>query len=215
MPSGTRPRPLTNSVRMALSGAYAGSRWAHIFWLNTTVSATPTPTELADLMTAVEESYVTRILPLLSTAVEVQDGKAVFFESSSTEVAAEVGYTDTGGVSTAGLTAQAAVCLSWSISAYYRGGHPRTYLPGIPAAAMGTVTFLEATHQAAFQNAGAEFLSDVNALSPTPFTNVTLGTESFQTGNAFRVTPVFRDYLTCTVHPRLDTQRRRLGKETV
>jgi hypothetical protein len=45
-------------------------------------------------------------------------------------------------------------------------------------------------------------------------TGVTLGTVSHYTGHAVRPTPVWRTFIDVRVHERLDSQRRRSGKES-
>jgi hypothetical protein len=43
---------------------------------------------------------------------------------------------------------------------------------------------------------------------------VTLGTISYHTGHAVRPTPLFREYINVAVHERIDSQRRRSGRES-
>jgi hypothetical protein len=120
-----------------------------------------------------------------------------------------------GSVSGGVLPPQAAIVISWQIAEVYRGGKPRTYLPGVPTAALEVVggskildTFATNTDTMA-----TTFLTNFNS-TPVTGTTVTLGTVSYHTGHAVRPTPLFRTYFAVKVHERLDSQRRRSGKES-
>lgn len=213
MPTGSKPRPPENAIRVSLEGIYSTTKWANILWLNSAVSGNPTSTELQAVMTVIGDSWGTHIAPLLVSAVTLQEVKGVWFGASDTEVVGNVEFDSSGSAEGDGCTAQVAVCLSWEISAYYRGGKPRTYLPGIPQGALANEAYIATDNAAAFQTAGADFISDINAVDSSPFESIALGTFSFASGNEWRVTPLFRAYEGCSCHTRLDTQRRRLGKE--
>lgn len=110
---------------------------------------------------------------------------------------------------------QVAVCLSWAIAARYRGGKPRWYLPGITTGALSASygSAILPSWAATTQGAADGWLVAINGSSAGGST-VTVGTISFRTGNAPRVTPLFRSFTGITVHERLDSQRRRSGKES-
>lgn len=121
-----------------------------------------------------------------------------------------------GGLATGGtLPPQSAVVLSWQIVASYRGGKPRTYLPGIPTTAQFNPgsSQLSPTYASALQGEATAFLNAVNAVSLTGG-NLTLGTISYHSGHAVRPSPVWRPFVSARVHERLDSQRRRSGKES-
>lgn len=110
---------------------------------------------------------------------------------------------------------QCAVCVSWTIGASYRGGKPRTYVPGVSISALipagsstldGTWAGLVATHWMSFVTA-----CNAVTVGSGP---MNIGTISFRTGHAVRPTPIFRPFLSVRVHERLDSQRRRSGKES-
>jgi hypothetical protein len=119
-----------------------------------------------------------------------------------------------GGGGSGALPPSCAVCLTWKASIAWRGGHPRTYLPGIPSAQRGSA-------------AGAGLLSaftinvrnDANAYLAEMQSNTIGGAHalpgfvSYFTGYAFRPVPLFFPFNTCVVHDRIDSQRRRSGKE--
>lgn len=109
-----------------------------------------------------------------------------------------------------------AVVISWQIAESYRGGKPRTYLPGIPLNALadqGSGLLVTSFATTVESNANA-MLTNFNA-APVLGTAVTLGTVSYHTGHSVRPTPLFRTFLSARTHERLDSQRRRIGKESI
>lgn len=116
------------------------------------------------------------------------------------------------------MPASAAAILSWRLAKRYRGGHPRTYLAGqVVGSMMNEVEWLSAfvTDK---QTRANNFLTGVNALTPSPFTSVTLGVLSyFAAGGSetkpptYLDPPVFRPFTSVIAKPGIATQRRRLG----
>lgn len=113
------------------------------------------------------------------------------------------------------LPPQCAVVISWHIAASYRGGKPRTYLPGIPSTALNLSydSVLNPTYATGVQTQANNFASSFNASSPGGHDCI-LGTVSYHSGHAVRPTPIFRPFGEAVVHERLDSQRRRNGKES-
>lgn len=109
---------------------------------------------------------------------------------------------------------QVAVTVSWAIAEAYRGGKPRTYVPGVPSTAVANPG--DSLIQPAFANNMVlnwkTFLNQMNATGVAG-TAVTIGTVSYHTAHTVRPTPLFRTYIDVHVHERLDSQRRRSGKE--
>jgi len=132
---------------------------------------------------------------------------------------ANFGDSSTGanGATTGPLPPNCALTASWSIASRYRGGHPRSYFPGPPASALdnpgGRVwssTFISTAH-----SAFSAFLNSVNTATISGHANgIQLGTiRSKSKGQVIPAT--FYPYLSVSVHSRVDSQRRRLGKETI
>jgi hypothetical protein len=116
----------------------------------------------------------------------------------------------TGGVD---LPANIAVGISWKVGLYYRGGHPRTYLAGIPSTARANVREWTNTYATAVAASAVNFLGDVNALTPGSITDVDLGMLSYVVNKAYRAQAAFFPFTSATVDKRIDTMRRRLGPD--
>jgi hypothetical protein len=142
-----------------------------------------------------------------SVIVTMVDGTEV--QGQSTGV--RVGGTGAGGDMPASISA----CMSWRISAAYRGGHPRSYLPFIDKSMLDpgpSVNKISAGSATALAVAADSFLSAADLLT-IGGVQTGLGTVSYVRAKAPRVLPVFFIYLPGTrVNTRLASQRRRLGK---
>jgi hypothetical protein len=111
---------------------------------------------------------------------------------------------------------------SWQIARRLRGGHPRTYFCGVVQVQMNTMPGVSFTTAGIAQWLGAmqNFLTRFNAITIGTALLV-LGALSYYdkvanpTPPHLRTTPVFYPFQSVKMHPRLDSQRRRLGKETV
>jgi hypothetical protein len=121
--------------------------------------------------------------------------------------------TGTGGSATAPIADNAAcVVISWLSAVYWRGGKPRTYLPGVIGTATTDGVGITTSFATGIKTAAQAFRTAVNALTQGAITGTALGFVSFRTGNADRVPPTFYAISDATVHHRLSTQRRRLGQ---
>lgn len=140
------------------------------------------------------------------TTVSANDG-------TETSVTTPVG---TSGGNTAGnaMTPTTCVVVGWDILAHYRGGHPRTYQPGIAVTDSDVLSgrLLSSAAMTAWQTGYSAYLTALNAIVATGGAALTVGTIAYFRHNAPLVPPVFYPYQSAIVRPRLGTQRRRMGK---
>jgi hypothetical protein len=213
------PRPpLAETVKLELNWQNSQGRAAHnITYCLLPVGANPSdiPT-LTALATALQGAVATSgiMVQLASTGhfvgVTATDNSGAS-DNIGTSPAAPLAGTGTSQA----LPPQVAICLSWQIPAHYRGGHPRWYIPLITANAQAHPddSQLLASVATLFQGYGTSILNSFNATTVGGGT-AQLGTISYHSGNVARPTPVFRPFTACNVHERLDSQRRRSGKES-
>lgn len=123
-----------------------------------------------------------------------------------------------GGGSGGFTPASVAWVISWRISPRYRGGHPRTYLAGIDRVELADQVSFVGSSVTALQASVNTFFNAINALTPAPFTSVTLGVlRQFANGGSttkpptFLTPPQFIPFTGGVVKPGVATQRRRLG----
>jgi hypothetical protein len=168
-------------------------------------------TECANMATAVRSAWVTNVIPLQASSLTLTDVQVVDLTSDTGNEGTASGTTNGTAVGTA-LSSNVAITWSWKIGRRYRGGHPRTYIAGCPQSAQTTPNTILASAITAHTNAATAIKNAI--------TGVTVG------GNLaeFVVLHYYRDktlldppdysYITSvSVDSRLDSQRRRLGRD--
>lgn len=152
--------------------------------------------------------------PMMSTAWEWSSCVVEDLTSSSAPSIEETGSVP-GRYAQPALPPQCTVALSWTIARRYRGGKPRTYIPSIPTSAVageGTAK-LTSAYMTIAETAADSFqtvIGEISGLSAPVFgVNV-----SYYDGGALRISPVIDPIIGIAVHGRLDSQRRRSGKES-
>jgi hypothetical protein len=142
----------------------------------------------------------------------IQTGvKASWLYASGQSLEYAASYSNIGGIAGAEATDATCAVINWSITDFYRGGHPRTYLAGIPQSKITNGRTLLTAYAASLATQGINFLTGINALTHGGISATALGTVRFASGNAWLSPPVFRPYQSATVRSILGTQRRRLG----
>jgi hypothetical protein len=201
-----------NSVRISINGSYWGVANANVFSAQCVVPGTPTQAQFDAWVAAFGAAYINRFKNHQSVSQLYSTAKATYFlpgglAMESVQPLAGAG-TDVSGADDPG-----SVCavISWLANVYWRGGKPRTYLPGLRTADRSGAIGLSVAGAAAIDGNAGLFMADINALAPAGFTSTALGFVSFRSGLADRVPPIFFPFTGHRVHLRLGTQRRRLG----
>lgn len=185
-------------------------------WLYLTGSGEITTANLNALATACKSAYVSRFIPELRTEFELQSTTVTLYQDGDSlqgiDGSIVTGTTSTGSATSASI----ALCISWHIAPSYRGGHPRTYLCGIPTTALASVVSFSAGPLGSFRGRASSFHTDLEAITGvgSGIATVEHGIVSFVRGGEWRVPPVFYRITGSTVDTRIDTQRRRLGRDT-
>lgn len=175
--------------------------------------ATPwTPTECSNMASAVRAAWVTNFLPLQVSNLSLGDVTVIDLSSPSANSGVASG-TNAGALSSASaLPANVAACISWKIQNRYRGGHPRTYVGGMATTQTANPNTWASTHLTALTNAANAMRNAIQTVSvsgsPAEFVVV------HYVKNKVKLNPPDYDYITAAaVDSRIDTQRRRLGKD--
>jgi hypothetical protein len=204
-----------NSVRIAIGGTMNGIAWANVFYCQLATSSAIIQADLDTWTTAFQAAYKTRFAPVQRAEVLYALAKAVCFTPGITQVTSSIAMTG-AGTEAGTLVSDNGVSkvVSWLSPVYWRGGKPRTYLPGVAVTDVTTSTVLTGAAITAVKTAAGNFRTDINALTAGTITGTQLGFVSFSSGNVPRGTPLFFAFSGATVHPRLGSQRRRLGRWT-
>lgn len=204
-----------NSVRVSVQGTLNGVNWANVFRAQLTTSSTITQTDLDTWTGQFQTNYKSQLGPRQSTSVLYSVCKVVLYTPGGGVLSSVATMTGAGTEAGTALPNDAtAKVISWLSTVYWRGGKPRTYLAGAVTADVTNNVSLTGTEISALQSAANAFRGAINALTAGTITGTSLGFVSFRSGNADRGTPLFFPITGSRVHPRLGTQRRRLGKWT-
>jgi hypothetical protein len=209
--------PVADVFRWEMLGTYEDAHWANVFHVGYSFTGVPTQTDIDNVNEALKDVFDTNITALM-TAACASTQSILTDLTSSTGLRSEVTETVAGSVTTGNqLPASMAIGVSWPIARRYRGGHPRSYfVASTDTYARAASSKLISTGGIASWEAGALGLfSGVPGAVSGAYLSLALGAVSYRTANAPRVTPLWEPFTgTGVVHPRFDTQRRRLGKET-
>lgn len=209
MPSGHRPQPPVGTARVAISGTgEAGNPWVNVFWLNLTAT-THVQADLKSVVDSMVGYYAATMMGQVAGSFHQTGAKASWLYASGNVLEYSGSYSNAGTGGTALGSDAACYVVDWSISDYYRGGHPRTYLPGVVGTNCTNGRSLTSGAQSNIANNANTFLTDVNAETHGGISAVALGTVRFASGNAWLSPPVFRAYQGASARAILGTQRRR------
>jgi hypothetical protein len=201
--------PVGQVLKVAVKGTQEGP-WNNIFHLQY-VGPAPTAVQLDTLAASVLTAYTSAFASVLNTAVTIDNCKIADLTSAT----AAIGEADieTFGTRTGANNPSSVACVvSWSINLRYRGGHPRTYLPAGTQEDLAGFTSWSGIFVGEVLAAANSFRTAMNALT-TGTTTYKMVIVSYSTNNAPRPQPLPFLINAASVDNRVDTQRRRLGKD--
>lgn len=199
-------------VQVKFTGTYSGGKWANILHVGHS-SPGLTTADLNAFALLMRNAWNTHLTPLVNNGAVMNGVEALDLSSHSgavgTNASSSTGLRSSGSA----LPAQVALVLSWKIARRYRGGHPRTYLVGMSAGDTTLNTnWTGAYLGVALTNAEA-FRVAVSGMTLAGSPGVYLACLSYYTGGALRPEGRLDPITAVQVHTRIDTQRRRLGRE--
>lgn len=168
---------------------------------------------MTSLATGLRNAWNTNIAPVVHTSASLTN-------TSVTDLTSNLGLVGVNSTSAAGtqsstapMPANVALVASFKIGRRYRGGHPRMYLVAQTTAnTTNSNNWLPAWITSSTTNLTA-WMTAVNALTYSSMATIQLVNLSYYIGNALRPTPTFDTISGVQIHSRVDTMRRRLGKE--
>jgi hypothetical protein len=212
MPIGHRPPPPSDVVRVAVSGDLQGMPWANVFWCHTdaVIDTDAGAKDFADAFRAAVNAA--NFYQAMHTDLHVTQFRAVIQLDADTAVTGINVVAINGANAGTSLMANECLVLSWLSPAYWRGGKPRTYVPGIRTANVDTNHSLLDSSKTALITTARGLRTQINAITTPAVDQTRLGFVSFQSGGEWRADPLFFEYSDVTIHDRIGTQRRRLGR---
>lgn len=214
-PTGPRP-PVPGLAKFVVQYASTGLKQvftaANILHIFNTGFTGITNTSLASVLSGLASKFATRFNPQRSSSWKITNYQLVTLDGTGNAAAQPANAA--GTAASACLQPNCAVVLSWQAPAYWRGGKFRTYLPGVPGGSVLTSGDgqLDTTYTSPLQAAANGFITDVSAVVIGAQSCEQVGVSYFH-NFAFRPTPLVLPITGVVVHDRVDSQRRRLGKE--
>jgi hypothetical protein len=215
MPKGVLP-DLPQGVKLRFGYTFNTRPVFNVMYLKYSTSA-PSVAELNTLSGLVMSAWTTNIKPVLLTSmalnfVDLQD------VSSRTGSYYQNTTGGTGSVTVVNsLPSSIAMAISLKVAKRYRGGHGRVYMCGFNIADVVGGNNWAAARLNAVNTAWTNYITASNAFTAGSNT-YTAVVGSFYTHDAsknqiFKTPPETYPIIGVSVHSRVDTQRRRLGKE--
>lgn len=198
---------------MAFTGIYGTLPWANIVWLNTTAVGEPSPANLNSLAQFIGSAWGSNLVTHMHTSVSITQCEVSWYRGSGDLLKGFASLALSGAATGQQFPAQVAASIGWLMNASYKGGHPRNYLPGVSATMVTTNNTLSPTFVSSLTAGGNTFRTNVNSYTNPSFSSVQLGCMSFIRNKAWRTPPVFIPFIGAHTDARVDTQRRRLGRD--
>lgn len=167
--------------------------------------------QIDQLVTSMSSLFIGNLVPLCNSQYVSVDCSATDL-SSELGVSAVINTTGAGTGSGVSTPNAAACCISWKIARHYRGGHPRTYMGPLAQLSISTGTTLSAAYITQANTAATAFRTAVNALVLSGSTQRLVCVHRIRDG--VQLPEPLVDVITGnSVDSRIDTQRRRLGRD--
>lgn len=201
-----RNRPPAGTAHVRLTGTLGAAACGVGFW-----TACAADTSEDDLNTAAEAVYNAWADNILAdqTSTASLDQVEVLLYRATDELAGTYVETRTGGASGAAFPANVCAVVGWSTPSTWRGGHPRTYIWGVPNSALGSgYQTLDSAYTAALRSLVVLFQAAFNAISVGG--GFSLSTMRFYNEKAALAPPFLVSINSPIVRSTIGSQRRRL-----
>jgi hypothetical protein len=210
---------VANVMRCRLVGANVDAAWNVIFYLQFS-GTPPTSATLQTLGASIAAAYLSNLASLANISNSLTEVHLADL-TTPTSASATVSVNEVGTRTGTAFTAQVAMVGSWQVNFRRRGGHWRNYWTfGVTSDMLSARHWTPAFTTAAATGLGG-FRTALNAMN-VGGSPISLVAVSFFNGvnpnpppkSLLRPVPLVLPITGVAVHPRIDTQRRRLGKET-
>lgn len=199
--------PADGVARVVISGQWDTKAWANIFHVRCAPGPIPQG-QLDEIVTIFHNWWSTSIAPHVSNAVSVDQVQAVDIGSSTGAVSTN-SVVIVGGVAGNAYPPNTSFLINWKINRRYRGGHPRTYLPG-PTQNDSNTAGVVLPGSITAMNTAANALINNLLLGTTLPGGYALSTVHYHLGHVLLTVPIVDAIQAGTCNGKLATQRRRL-----
>lgn len=194
--------------RLTFKGTLGTLTWANVMHVGYDVADTVTQAKADALAASARLAFNTRMMAHMHSSVTLT-------ETIVTDLSSVNGVTaiDTGsGVGAQGASVspgQVAFLINWKIARRYRGGHPRTYLPGVAEIDVDGAGIIISTRRTPLSVSVGQFITDIAATTGGP-TNPYLAVVHYFKNGVLQSAPEVDRIISGSCNVICGTQRRRL-----
>ena len=199
--------PPADVSRIDVNYTYELAQCTNVFHLYTPGGSTD-PVDLLALLGAFVSDGVLDIITNMSTALQVTTARLAYSDGAAVTIV-EGGFSSIHGNHSADVLPASDCCIiSWLGAWAYRGGKPRTYVPGLTTDRLASTQSLDLSFCASQAAQAIGMISDVSAIPGThpAYPVVTLGA---LLGNTTISAGTFAPFTGAVVRPQIGEQRRR------
>jgi hypothetical protein len=212
------PQPPGGTLQVAISGDFDGAPWTNIFHAAVDGYEAAVEADVIGLVHQFYNSYIGAITPEQSSELTALRADGILWQDDGTELLGSYSNPVAGGDGGVVLDASVAVVISWRVAAHWKGGHPRTYIPGIVQDRLDTTRQFSTATVTAFQAAANAFVASVVSLTQGPLSITSLAVlRRFGNGGSETVPKTYLDppelvpIVSGIARGHIGSQRRRLG----
>jgi hypothetical protein len=197
-------------ARITCHGVIQGTQIANVFHVRNITFQPWTQTEINAITTGVSLAYAAQFAPLGTTTFTYTGADGVDL-TNDVGVTANVPASTPGIRSATGVSNATSCCITWKTAAHFRGGHARTYLPPPATSDITLGNTWTGAYSTAVQTAASAFITAVNGITSSIVPSLSLVR---RIRNGAPINPPETYVITgALVDSRVDTMRRRLGKD--
>lgn len=203
--------PIPGVAKVTMQGHCVNVVADNVFHINYSTDFLDTA-ECNAIASAFYAAYCTAFKSLFASGTVIDSCTVQDLVSDTGAVGSFSGTTAGTNVSTPG-PANVSACLTWHVATHYKGGHPRTYLPFVPNNVSTDGRTWASGHYAILSPAPQNFLTAVNAINIVPPGPITLVAVHRVRNKVVLSPPTFEVIQRGSVDTRVDSMRRRLGRD--
>jgi len=203
--------PAPNALKIKISGTTQGRPIVHIQHAQYS-GGTPSVGDLTTIAGVVRSAWNANFASQMHALTTYNLFEVTDLASAVGNVGQNTTAVTGGGGTGTGVSVGQAMVVSWHTALHFRGGHCRTYLALRATTDIQNGNSLTPSAVTALTTAAAGYLA-ATTLQTSGALTWSLAMLSYRHNNAPRPTPLTFVVTSGVVHNRLDTQRRRLGKE--
>lgn len=205
-------QPVPGVARVVMNATYQTQTSINVFHCQNNAGFQPVG-DIQALVVGMRAAYAARFTPLQVSTYVLGTVTGIDLSTITGPLATAPGSTPGAVNATNPLPASTALCVSWAINRHYRGGHPRTYFGGIPYTSILNANTWSATALAAWLAASLGFLADVPQIVLPSGNHYNLVSVHRKRNKTDLIPPELSTITTASVDSRIDSMRRRLGKD--